>query len=59
MWTVIKTLIVVGAFLYQFVIVMGAEAIGKETGDYSIATYEMLWLILLFFIGESVLKDED
>ncbi|AHX01033.1 hypothetical protein HL13_gp73 [Dinoroseobacter phage DFL12phi1] len=59
MWNFIKTILVLGAVIWQFIIVYGAEAIAEETGDYSMATYEMLWLLLIFFIGESILKEDD
>ncbi|CBW47001.1 hypothetical protein [Roseovarius Plymouth podovirus 1] len=58
MWNVIKALLVIAAFLFQFVIVYGAESIAEETGDYGQAIYEMLWLLLLFFIAESMLKED-
>ncbi len=59
MWNFIKTILVLGAVIWQFIIVYGAEVIAEETGNYDPLIYEMLWLILLFFIGESLLKEDD
>lgn len=58
-WKIIKTIIVIAAFMWQLVIVYGAESIAEETGNYGQANFEMLWLILLFFIGESLIKEDD
>lgn len=59
MWNFIKTILVLAAVIWQFIIVYGAEVIAEETGDYSMATYEMLWLLLIFFIGESIMKEDN
>lgn len=59
MWIIIKNVIIVVAFLWQLYLVFQAESVADQTGDYGHVTYELLWLILLFFIGESVLKEEN
>lgn len=58
MWSIIKILLMLVAFFYQFVIVYGAESMAEETGIYDQAIYELLWLILIFFIGESIINDD-
>ena len=57
-WFIIKVLIIIAAFLFQLYVVFQAESLAEETGDYTHATYEMLWLIMLFFVGESIIRDD-
>lgn len=59
MWNFIKTVLVLGAVIWQFIIVYGAESVAEETGDYGHAIFELIWLFILFYIGESILKEDD
>lgn len=57
MWPLIKILLIVGVTLWQFVIVMQAENLAEETGNYDLAIYESIWLLILIYLGDSIIKD--
>lgn len=58
MWSLIKIILIVCVTLWQFIVVFGAEAMAEETGNYDLAIYELIWLFLLIYLGDSMLKDE-
>lgn len=57
MWPLIKILLIVGVTLWQFVVVMQAEALAEETSNYDLAIYESIWLFILLYLGDSMIKD--
>lgn len=58
MWMIIKVLLIVGITLWQFVVVFQAEALAEETGSYDVAIYEAIWLGLMIYLGDRILKDD-
>jgi hypothetical protein len=58
MWTFIKVIILIACVIYQFFMVVHAEGLAKESGDYSQAIYELIWLFMLFYVGDSIMEDD-